>query len=186
MIQRKPILGPTYLEGITEDVYNYGKIERFEWRKILRTASGQTKFKINYYGNLKGEHIVETAFAPQKVVAIDNITGEEILLFDGCIHGYNAMFCDEYSKEQIIDREVSHIYVSNNNNTEFEVVMSAYYQIDYDEEFREEVNEDGMIQLKNGSMESLTNVKRNGFDVFQILLIDGTGKAYEAITEELA
>jgi len=129
---------------------------------------------------------VSTSFAAQKVIAIDNITGKEILLFDGCIHGYNAMFCDEYTQEQINNRELNKIYTSEDGYDEFEVMISAYYQIDYDEELQDDVDENGMIELINGSLEKYENVKRNAFDVFQILLLDKPGRIYEAITEELA
>ena len=41
---------------------------------------------------------------PCKIVAKDTETGEEILLFDGYRHGYNAMFCDEFDPEEVEKR----------------------------------------------------------------------------------
>jgi len=32
--------------------------------------------------------------------------GEEILLFDGAEHGYNAIFCDELDAEKVARREL--------------------------------------------------------------------------------
>ena len=48
----------------------------------------------------------EGELVPCKLVAKCVKTGEEILLFDGAVHGYNAMFCDELDAEKVARREL--------------------------------------------------------------------------------
>src|SRR5690348_9024880 len=101
------ILGPTFLEGLTEHIQNPKDLHLHEWRRRLKSSKGYTKFKIKYYGQLHEEYkslIIGTDFAPSLVFAVEESTGQEILLFDGCKHGYNALFCDTYTEEQIKNR----------------------------------------------------------------------------------
>src|SRR5687767_6569082 len=81
------ILGPTFLENLTEPVSNPTNLRTHEWRRQLKTPSGQTRFKIKYYGQPHKEYpnlIVGTDFSAALVFAVDSATGLEILLFDGC------------------------------------------------------------------------------------------------------
>lgn len=81
------VLGPTYLEGNVEHILNPQKLHSHEWRRKLKTKANQTFFKIKYYGELHSDYenlIVDTDFAPLKLIAIDAINGDEFLLFDGC------------------------------------------------------------------------------------------------------
>src|SRR5262245_40327595 len=83
------ISGPTYFDGVTEEFKSDKKVQTYEWRRRLKSQSGQTKFKIKYYGQLHPNDkalIVGTDFAPALVLAVDSVTGQEILLFDGCRH----------------------------------------------------------------------------------------------------
>jgi len=91
-------LGPAYLEGFFETNPQNTNTNGV-WQGKLIAPSGNTKFKIRYYGRVHEIHknlIVGTTFAPALISAVDAFTGEEILLFDGCRHGYNALFCDSY------------------------------------------------------------------------------------------
>lgn len=96
---------PTYLEDYVKDVQEKRLIEL-----SLCSTAGNEQFEIWYYGNLfkvKGEqqpYIVDTDIAPEKIVAKDAITGEEILIHDGALHGYDNMFCDEYDVESVQNR----------------------------------------------------------------------------------
>lgn len=40
------VLGPTFLDGFTEIIYNPKDLHSHEWRRKLKSTSGQTKFKI--------------------------------------------------------------------------------------------------------------------------------------------
>jgi len=186
------LLGPTYLEDHTEHIADVKKVKPFEWRRKLISKSGNSKFKIKYYGQLHSKYdtlIVATEFAPALVIAQDISSGQEILLFDGCKNGYNAMFCDEYTIEQINSRPADNLYFDKDNNDSFEIVLSAYYQIKFDDEsedFIDQVDENGFIELLDKSQIEFDKAKRNAFDVFQIIATTENGRQIEVVSEELA
>lgn len=183
------VLGPTFLDGLTDQIQNPKDLHSHEWRRKLKTSSGQTKFKIKFYGQLHEEYknlIVGTDFSPSLVFAVDPSTGQEILLFDGCKHGYNALFCDTYTDEQIKNRPTTNFYKDNDGNELFEIVISTYNGIDYDDEFAGQVDKNGLIELIDGTKIEFEKVKRNGYDTLQIWATNDNGKTIEFVSEELA
>ncbi len=183
------VLGPTFLDGLTENFENPKELHSHEWRRKLKTTSGQTKFKIKFYGQLHEEHknlIVGTDFAPSLVFAVDNVTEQEILLFDGCKHGYNALFCDTFTDEQITNRLATNFYIDQDGKDTFEIVVSTYYGVDYDDEYADQVDENGLIEIINGTKIEFENVKRNGYDTLQIWATNDNGKTFDFVSEELA
>jgi hypothetical protein len=189
---RWTILGPAYLDGLTIEHSSQCELKHFEWDGQLKTSLGQTEFKVKFYGQLHENHknlIVGTDSSPALIYALDTSTQKEILIFDGCRHGYNAIFCDEYSPEIIKNRKTESFYTDSNGNDIFKIIISAYYQIDYDsenEDFIENVDENGLIELNDGSKVEFETVKRNGFDVLQISVIANNGKTTEILSEELS
>ncbi len=183
------ILGPTFFDGLTTHIENPRDLHSHEWRRQLKTKSGQTKFKIKFYGQLHNEYknlIVGTDFAPSLVYAVDSESSEEILLFDGCSHGYDALFCDTYTYEQTNNRLASEFYIDQDGNDFFEIIISIYNGFDFDKEMGEEVDENGFIELGNGNKIEFEKAKRNGFDTLQIWAINEKGKSIDIISEELA
>ncbi len=186
------LMGPTFLDGCTVPYSRTQKLEKFEWLGQLQLPSGQSNFRIKYFGRRNQKYpnlIVGTDFAPALVIAEDESTGQEILLFDGCKHGYNAMFCDSYSAEQINNRVADQYYVDKEGRDTFAIGISAYYQIDYEDEsegFVGELDENGMLELPDGRKVEFETVKRNGFDVYQIFVMDVSGKTVEILSEELS
>jgi len=183
------ILGPTFLDGVTEHIQNPIDLHSHEWRRKLKSSTGTSKFKIKFYGQLHNEYknlIVGTAFAPSVVFAVDTNIGNEILLFDGCIHGYNAMFCDRFTNEQVNNRPVTNYYKDRNGNEDFEIIISTYNGIDYEDEFIEEVDDNGLIELVNGTKIEFEKAKRNGYDTLQIWAINEKGETFDIVSEELA
>lgn len=184
--------GPTYLEEYSEHIAGAKRVEPFEWRRKLISKSGNSKFKIKYDGQLLSKQaclIGRTEFAPALVIAQDILSGQEILLFDGCKNGFNAMFCDEFTLEQINNRPVDNLLFDKNRNDSFEIILSAYYQIDFDDEsedFLDEVDENGFIELADKSKIEFDKAKRNAFDVLQVFAITEKGRRVEVISEELA
>ena len=118
---------------------------------------------------------METNFAPALVFAVNVESGEEILLFDGCKHGYNAMFCDTFTQEQIINRPLEHLYKDSTGNEVFELTISTYNGIDYEDEFREDVDENGFLELIDGTKIEFESAKRNGYDTLQIWATNTNG-----------
>ncbi len=180
--------GPTYLDGFTANFDRARKLHRHEWCRKLVDKSGNNQFRIKYYGQIHPKYhlIVATEFAPILVYAEAINSKESILIFDGCLFGYNAMFCDEFSKEQIENRPTDQYFSDKNGNDVFEVIITTQNGFDYDEAFGAEVDDNGNIALINGSTMNFEEAKRNGFDWIMVRLITNEGKEIECISEETA
>ena len=188
MTKDNRVLGPTFLDGFTEHIQNPKNLSSNEWRRQLKTTSGNRKFKIKFYGQLHKENqnlMVGTDFAPSLVFAIDE-KGQEILLFDGCKHGYNALFCDTFTNEQIKNRTATNFYKDEDNNDTFEITISTYHGINYEDEFLEQVDENGFIEIIDGSKIKFEQAKRNGYDTLQMLATNEKKVIIEFVSEELA
>ena len=76
------VLGPTFLEGNVEHILAPKELYSHEWRRKLKSKTGETFFEIKYYGQLHSDYknlIVETDFAPAKIIAIDTNDNSEYL-----------------------------------------------------------------------------------------------------------
>ena len=179
---------PTYLANnlfnVTQDDYLNAQI---------RSHAGGEYFEIYYFGELfRGETLPNDYIAdfyddkgelvPCKLVAKCVKTGEEILLFDGAAHGYNAMFCDEPGAEKVARRELVKF-----NLPPCKIRLKFGYSIDYDDEMDEyETDESGKVLLINGGAASWDEVKANGFDYITVSCEDEAGKVTEILSLELA
>ncbi len=183
------ILGPTFLDNFTKPIENPKNLYSHEWRRKLKSTSGETKFRIKYYGTRHETYtnlIVGTSFVPSLVFAEAIQTKQKILLFDGCKHGYNALFCYTYTEDQINNRPVTHYYRDKDGIEIFEIIISTYNGIDYEDEFREDVDENDFIEKIDGTKIEFETVKRNGYDTLQIWAINNYGKIIDVVSEELA
>ena len=185
------LLGPTYLQGRTSPL-EAPLEEPFEWRRKLQGATGNTWFRIRYAGQLHHDHaalIVGTNGFPAVVVAVDVETQEEILLFDGSQHGHEALFADAGTDAQRLEQATWAFYQDQDGEDTFGVVLSAYYQIDYEDEeegYLDEVDDRGNLILPNGRRMPIAKAQRNGFDCFQMTITNRLGCATEVVSEELA
>lgn len=184
------IKSPTYLEKyVVYDSSSYFEnLLDIEWRGQIQSTVNNRKFFIKYYGDILEEYglIVSTDFSSALVYAEDVVTGEKILLFDGCKHGYSAMFCDEYSEEQHSDRSATKTFVDASGYNTFEVLVSVYHNINYLEEMSDFKNDDGEILLMTGEKIVEEALLRNGFDVIRISVISENGERTEIVEENLA
>ena len=155
----------------------------------IQSKNRNSLFEVYYYGDLfevKGEKlpfIVDNeAEIPCKIVAKDTETGEEILLFDGYRHGYNAMFCDEFDPEEVEKRTLVKY-----NIAPCKIHIDFGYSIDYEEEKEDyEVDEEDRVTLINGENIPWEEVKRNGFDYISIICETENGEKAEIVSLELA
>ena len=175
---------PTYL---SENACN---IKSGDYLSVdIQSKNGNTLFEVYYYGDLfevKGEKlpfIVDNEDRiPCKIVAKDTETGEEILLFDGYRHGYNAMFCDEFDPEEVEKRTLVKY-----NIAPCKIHIDFGYSIDYEEEKEDyEVDEEDRVTLINGENIPWEEVKRNGFDYISIICETENGEKAEIVSLELA
>ena len=175
---------PTYL---SENACN---IKSGDYLSVdIQSKNGNTLFEVYYYGDLfevkrkKLPCIVDNKTGiPCKIVAKDTETGEEILLFDGYRHGYNAMFCDEFDPEEVEKRTLVKY-----NIAPCKIHIDFGYSIDYEEEKEDyEVDEKDRVTLINGETISWEEVKRNGFDYISIICETENGEKAEIVSLELA
>ncbi|WP_448822217.1 hypothetical protein [Capnocytophaga sp.] len=175
---------PTYL---SENVCN---LKSGDYLSIdIQSKNGNKLFEVYCYGDLfevKGEKlpfIVDNeAGIPCKIVAKDTETGEEILLFDGYRHGYNAMFCDEFDPEEVEKRTLVKYDIAP-----CKIHIDFGYSIDYEEEKEDyEVDEQDRVTLINGENIPWEEVKRNGFDYISIVCETENGEKAEIVSLELA
>lgn len=107
-------------------------------------------------------------------------------MWDGCRHGYDPIFCDDYSPAQISNRKVETIYIDKDGKDSFEIFISTYNQVDNDEDMGQDVDENGMLTLNKGAKIKFEEAKRNGFDCLIIHVTNESGKTTEIVSEELA
>ncbi|MNW43396.1 hypothetical protein D3C74_205930 [compost metagenome] len=180
-----PKWGPAYLEGWIVPENPEAWVEQ-EWTGKLRSQAGHTKFHIFYYGELMDELIAVTEFAPQLIIAEDAVTSEQIVIFDGTRHGYDALLCEVYTKEQQNNRTPLLPYLDEDGEDTFEVSLTAFYNVDWDDEFADDVDENGQLELINGERCDFEDAKRNGYDAISITITSAKGLKTEIIQEELA
>lgn len=177
--------GPSYLEGLFTAVSDENQHE-VEWRGKLQTADGHDKFHLFYYGDLLDDEVITwDGMTPSIVYAEHTVTGERFLLIDSAKHGYDAMVCETYPEEDIANRPLRP-YLDIEGEDVFEVHLSAFYNVPWDEEFGEEVDEDGRFELITGEKVEFEQVQRDGYDAFAIRIVNRKGLATEVLQEELA
>lgn len=183
------IPGPAFLEGITAHIEQPRNLLPNEWRRKLRTEEGNEWFRIWYYGHqLDGRDplIVATEFAPVLMYAEDIATGRRFLLFDGCRHGYNALFRENFSEDQIENRPLTHCFSDGYGNDVFRVQLSAVYKADYDALQRQSRFGNNTPQFQNNAQPDPNTVKRNAFSAFRILLNNKNSETITILSEEPA
>ena len=173
-------------------VYLKSNVKNYEEKDFVSVTicsqSGNDKLEIWYYGDIftvlsEGQdYIVDTDFAPEKIVARDPETGEEILIFDGTRHGYDNMFCDLYTEEQINNRDLKKLDIPASV-----IILELGYSIDYEDEKEDyDFDENGEVILINGSKMSWDDVILNGFDYLGLSYIDKNGEKIQFVNCELA
>ena len=172
--------------------YLKNNVKRYEEKELaimmICSRTGNDLLEVWYYGDffmVSGEernYIVGTDFAPEKIVAKDPETNEEILIFDGTVHGYDNMFCDVYTEEQINDRELKKLDIPAS-----QLILELGYSIDYEDEKDDyDFDENGEVILVNGNKMSWDDVVLNGFDYLALSYIDKNGKKIQFVDCELA
>lgn len=189
-MNRSSYNAPTFLENkVVYDKSDYFKdMIDIEWRGQVVSSTLSRKFRIKYYGEIIEKHqlICDSKVAPVLVFAEDIDTKECILLHDGAVHGYNAMFCDEYDLEVLSKREHEFAYLNLEGNDVFEVLIYVYNGIDYDSELEDFINEEGQVVLLNGNIITVDELKRDGYDFIGVDVIDEKGVRRNIVQFELA
>lgn len=180
---RENIKVPTYLRNNIKDYEE----KTFSTMTVV-SSSGNDLLELWYCGELfevrgeKVKYIGNIDNIPIKIVAIDRDTEEEIIIFDEGYHGYNSMFCDEYSEEQLENRSLKKYDISPSK-----LILELGYSIDYEDEKEEFINEDNKtVTLINGDIISWEDVKVNGYDFLRLSYINDNGEKISIAEYELA
>lgn len=152
----------------------------------ITDTDGSEFFEIWYYGDLfdvQGEsYIVAHADGPALVTARNPYTGRDIVLFDGASFGYDNMFCDTYTAEQIEQRPLQKL-----DTPPVKVTVTLGYSIDYEDEKEDyEVDDDGNVELVNGRVIPWSQVITDGFDYLNLTITDIEAKSRDIVDAELA
>lgn len=170
---------PDYLKKHMKNV----KEKKNVTKGIIVSSTNNELLKIKYYGSIekiRRNYYIMDGKLPCMIVAFDPITNENILLYDGYLHGYDNLFCNEYDKSKMNDRTLETF-----NHSEGKIEITLGYSIDYeDEKDGFEYNEKGEVILIDGSSITFDMLKQIGYDWINIRFI--TNKKQEIFDMELA
>lgn len=178
-------LAPSYIRNYLTDFHTVDK-EEIEFTGKLIGSNGGTKFRIQYYGELLNGLIMSDDELQELIYAEEVESREQILLFDGCKAGYNNMFCDEHDEKKIARRSATKLYTDQDGNEIFEIYLSYYFNIDFDEEMEDFTNDAGEIELINGEVITPELLRSDCFDAYSIDAINKNGTKLEVSSAELA
>ncbi len=177
---------PSWFDGHIKEFINKNEI-------LLKGFNDNCKLKIFYFGDLfkvideDQLYIVNTKDKPCLIKAYDEINDKYFTIFDNGKHGYNNMFCDEYSEDALKDRDLQDLLIEATD-----IIVQFGYSIDYDDEREyfvdESLSTDGIDRSKliNGEIMTYDQVKRDGIDYIAIFYIDNKGNKVEFASYELA
>ncbi len=181
--------GPEFLSGkyrdIPQSLMDSFRIKEKEyvWTRQLVSSEGNTKFRISFNGEKSGSLITGKNELPSLISLTNVDDDEQILMFDGSIHGYNAVFWEEFPNE-VNGRKLEQSY-SHNGQSEFEIVVLVRYSPHIKEEFDEDIAKDGFV-MNNRNEKLGKEAFSNGFDSIEIYGFGTDGKKIEILAEETA
>tara|TARA_R110002051_G_scaffold38993_2_gene82388 strand:+ start:21 stop:629 length:609 start_codon:yes stop_codon:yes gene_type:complete len=188
--ERKCIInGPEYINGkfqdIPQNLMDLFRIKEKEyvWTRQIVSSKNNTKFKISFSGEKKDSLITGKNGLPSLVSLVNVDDDEQILIFDGAIHGYNAVFWEEFP-EEINGRKLEQDY-NHNGQSEFEIIVLVRYSQHIKEDFDEDISNDGFA-MNNRNEKLGKDAFSNGYDSIEIYGFGADGKKIEILAEETA
>jgi len=170
---------PNYLQKNLKKV----KEKKDVTKGIVISSTNNDLLKIKYYGTIenygKNDYIADGEL-PCLIVAFDPITNENILLYDGYLHGYDNLLNNEHDKSKMNTRTLETF-----NHSEGLIEITLGYSIDYEEEKDDyQYDEKGEVILVDGTTISFDSLKQLGFDWISLRFL--TNKKQEFFELELA
>ncbi|SET12883.1 hypothetical protein [Thorsellia anophelis] len=151
----------------------------------LQSSVGNQLFELHFFGDQSNDgyiHGLPPSFSNRLIVAKCIVSGEEIIIFDESLQGYDGMFCIPVSEDEKNNRPLKKL-----NFMPAEVTISFGYGIDYESEKEiYETNELGLFKLIDGRAVTFTQVQEDGFDWLIVSLKSQSGEYKEIINTELA
>ncbi|MFJ7085219.1 hypothetical protein ACIQU8_18540 [Streptomyces griseus] len=186
--------GPPHLVGLTEPTGRPCNVSENFWAGLLdagwaarlRSKDGRTRFRLRYYGE-QFEGLIVGDDLPALVYAVTE-SGQQVLLFDGAVHGYEAMFCDRWDEDRLRTRRADQVYVDADGEDTFELVVWVGYNIDWEDErqsFADADNPD-LVALIDGRLIPFEVARHAAFDAVSITATNARSRATDVVSEELA
>lgn len=167
----------------------------------LSPQAGEAGFEIFYFGELfepenyldgnakliVGTHRGTDQETPAIVVArpFGSAGSSDIVLFDGAVHGYDAMFVQDYDPALLASRRVEN-QLEIHGETVFAVTITVIDNIDWDEEEEDFFDENSQLRLRSGMVIDGEQLRADGYDAIGIDVLDAYGRSTEILNEELA
>ena len=170
---------PSYLKGYVADCTAKDDVVT----AVIADSKGNKLFEIWYYAEYADwcKLYIDMDGIGAKFVARSVGTGEEILLFDEKIHGYDNMFCNEPDNRSD-ERTLAKLDIPPT-----EITVKLGYGIDYDDEKESyDFDENGNCILINRSAIPWSQVKTDGIDWITLYYKDEKGRLVEFTEAELA
>lgn len=157
------MLIPKYLQAVVE-------AHEVDGETFPLSIAGNTKFEIFYTGLLETIDDVQyissnpesEAESVERIFIKEQNSDKMYIIYDGLIHGYDNLFCNEHNSE--IDRPLHQLELDGSKL--FSVEMTLGYGIDYDDEKEDyDMDEEGFQHVYNRKEKlSWEQVKEEGFD----------------------
>ncbi|MEU0407697.1 hypothetical protein ABZ307_07675 [Streptomyces griseorubiginosus] len=186
--------GPPHLLGLTEPADRPGNVTEHFWAGLLevgwaarlRSEDGRTRFRLRYYGELF-DGLIVGGDVPALVYAVTE-SGQRILLFDGALHGYDAMFCESWDDDRLRTRRADQVYVDADGEDTFELVVWVGYNIDLEDERQSlaDADDPDLVRLADGRRIPFEAARHAAFDAVSVTATNARGRATDALSEELA
>lgn len=173
---------PTHLQGHVELIEEKGVTRK------LRVVSdeGGTRFRLRFAGELLPKFgLITGTNDPLLVIAVPEDDGDEFVLFDGARHGYEAMFVDE-GPAAPADRPARETYRDGTGEELFELTVTLFDNVDWDEEQADVEDEQGVIRLVDGTVIDAERLRADGFDAFALTGRSADDRELDIVEEELA
>ena len=161
-------------------------------RSFALGAPGRVGYEVHFFGDVfplapREQLIVASPdpALPALVLARPVGGGDDVVLFDGGRHGYDAMFVDEHDLDDLSAREASH-RLEIDGATTFAITVTVYDNIDWDEEEDDFRDDDGVVRLITGEAIDGDRLRADGYDAIAVEVTDAAGLQTTVVNEELA
>lgn len=166
---------PTYYEKHAKNIVNKNNFYMFQL-----VNNNEDEFEIYYYGKLlKNKFIIGTDDARSLVVAKDKYSNE-IILFDGFIHGYDNLAWQEYEEKELrFERKLNKLNIGY-----VKVFIHVELLDDKDDDW--ELDSDNNVIGDHNKKIPWDEFKRNAITRLTINVIKSNNKKINIVDEELA
>jgi hypothetical protein len=176
-------IGPDYLQNKVNENYSQFNIKyknwfnELHWKKKL-CFNGIEKFNITFSGKIIENTIVEKDNYALIINVIPVETNNKITIFDERYHGYNALLIENNLNKELTE-DIP--FIDKDGKNIFEIIVCANYSVDFDDEYKGKEE----LELINGKIKKINNIRRNAFDFFGIIIKNELGNVYNILEMEL-